>query len=51
MIRDTDSFKLLLDTIERFVRDRLVPREQEVVDTDAIPPDILAEMRRMGLFG
>jgi acyl-CoA dehydrogenase len=51
MIRDTDSFKLLLDTIERFVRDRLIPREQEVVDTDAIPPDILAEMRRMGLFG
>lgn len=51
MIRDAESFKLLLDTIERFVRDRLIPREQEVVDTDAIPPDILADMRRMGLFG
>lgn len=51
VIRDAESFKLLLDTIERFVRDRLIPREQEVVDTDAIPPDILADMRRMGLFG
>jgi acyl-CoA dehydrogenase len=51
MIRDAENFKLLLDTIERFVRDRLIPREQEVVETDAIPPDILAEMRRMGLFG
>ena len=51
MIRDAESFGLLLDTIERFVRDRLIPREQEVVDTDAIPPDILADMRRMGLFG
>ena len=51
MIRDPESFKLLLDTIERFVRERLIPREQEVVDTDAIPADIVAEMRRMGLFG
>jgi acyl-CoA dehydrogenase len=51
MIRDTESFGILLDTISRFVRERLIPREQEVVDTDAIPEDILAEMRRMGLFG
>lgn len=51
MIRDAESFGLLTQTIERFVRERLIPREQEVVDTDAIPEDILAEMRRMGLFG
>jgi acyl-CoA dehydrogenase len=51
MIRDPENFKLLLDTIDRFVRDRLIPREQEVVDTDAIPVDILEDMRRMGLFG
>ena len=51
MIRDAGNFRLLLDTIERFVRDRLIPREAEVVDTDAIPGDILDEMRRMGLFG
>ena len=51
MIRDPDSFKLLLETIERFVRDRLIPRENEVAETDAIPADVLAEMRRMGLFG
>lgn len=51
MIRDPDSFTLLIDTIERFVRERLIPREAEVVETDAIPADILAEMRRMGLFG
>ena len=30
MIRDPESFKLLLDTIERFVRERLIPRENEV---------------------
>lgn len=51
MIRDTESFNLLLATIERFVRERLIPREGEVAETDAIPADILADMRRMGLFG
>jgi acyl-CoA dehydrogenase len=51
MIRDAESFKLLLETIERFVRERLIPREQEVAETDSIPADIVAEMRRMGLFG
>ena len=51
MIRDPEAFGILLATIERFVRERLIPREQEVVDTDAIPQDIVADMRRMGLFG
>ena len=51
MIRDPESFDILLGTVARFVRERLIPREQEVADTDAIPADILAEMRGMGLFG
>ena len=51
MIRDPESFDILLSTIERFVRERLIPREAEVAETDAIPPDVLDEMRRMGLFG
>ena len=51
MIRDPDTFDVLLGTVERFVRERLIPREAEVADTDAIPADILADMRQMGLFG
>ena len=51
MIRDPESFSILRDTIERFVRERLIPREAEVAETDAIPADVLDEMRRMGLFG
>ena len=51
MIRDPASFQILLDTIARFVREKLIPREREVVETDEIPADIVAEMRRMGLFG
>jgi acyl-CoA dehydrogenase len=51
MIRDSETFDILVGTLERFVRERLIPREPEVVDTDRIPEDILSEMRRMGLFG
>jgi len=51
MIRDPESFNILLDTIARFVRERLIPSEQQVADTDEIPADILKEMRGMGLFG
>jgi acyl-CoA dehydrogenase len=51
MIRDPESFNILLDTISRFVRNTLIPREPEVVATDEIPADILAQMREMGLFG
>ena len=51
MIRDPESFILLLDTVSRFVRERLIPREAEVAASDEIPQDILADMRGMGLFG
>ena len=51
MIRDPESFSLLLDSLQRFVRDRLIPREVEVTETDEIPADIVAAMRELGLFG
>ena len=51
MIRDPATFQLLLDTIARLVREKLIPREREVAETDEIPADIIVEMRRMGLFG
>jgi acyl-CoA dehydrogenase len=51
MIRDPESFNILLGAIERFVRERLIPREVEVAETDVIPDDILQDMRGMGLFG
>ena len=35
----------------RFVRERLAPAEAEVAENDAVPPDIIAEMRELGLFG
>lgn len=51
MIRDPDTFNALLDTVARFVRERLVPAEALVAETDEIPADIVAEMKAMGLFG
>lgn len=51
MVRDEETLTLLLDTLARFVRERLVPAEAEVAGTDSIPEEIVAEMRRLGLFG
>jgi acyl-CoA dehydrogenase len=51
MIRDPDTLNALLDSVQRFVRERLIPAEQEVADTDEIPAAILAEMKQIGLFG
>ena len=51
MIRDQETLNILLDTISRFVRERLVPAEAVVADTDHIPDDILGEMKELGLFG
>lgn len=51
MIRDPETLNLLLDSISRFVRERLIPNEERVAETDAIPTDIVAEMRELGLFG
>ena len=51
MIRDRETLHLLLDTVRRFVADRLVPNETAVAESDAIPDDIVEEMRELGLFG
>ncbi|WP_027478776.1 acyl-CoA dehydrogenase family protein [Curvibacter gracilis] len=51
MIRDPQTFQALLDSVTRFTRERLVPAENEVAETDAIPHAIVQEMRDMGLFG
>ena len=51
MIRDTDTLQALLDNISRFVRERLMPNENLVAETDAIPADLVEEMKVLGLFG
>ena len=51
MSLDPDTFDALIDTVRRFVAERLRPLEEQVAETDEVPDDIVAEMRAMGLFG
>jgi acyl-CoA dehydrogenase len=51
MALDPETLREFLDTIARFVRERLAPAEAEVAEKDAVPPAIIAEMRNLGLFG
>ena len=51
MALDQETLNQLLDTVSRFVRERLVPLEDKVAEDDAIPDEIREEMRALGLFG
>src|SRR5262249_45249611 len=51
MIRDLDTLALLTESIGRFVRERLIPNEALVAETDVVPEPIIAEMKKLGLFG
>ncbi len=51
MIRDQEMMTAFLDTVTSFVREDLIPSEEEVSDTDAIPEHIVRKMRDIGLFG
>ncbi len=51
MALDSETLSQLLEMIRRFVDERLIPAEAEVAESDAIPEDIVADMRAMGLFG
>ncbi len=51
MALDLETRNQLLDTIRRFVRERLVPLEGQVAEDDEVPAEIVQEMRELGLFG
>jgi acyl-CoA dehydrogenase len=51
MIRDSASFAALIDTLRRFVTERLLPHEARVAEEDRVPPELVDEMRALGLFG
>ena len=51
MIRDPQTLDGVLETVRRFVNVALIPREDEVAETDDIPADIVEGMRELGLFG
>jgi len=51
MSLDAETRQQLLDSVSRFVRERLRPLEDQVAENDAVPDDIIQEMRELGLFG
>ncbi|TDI60052.1 MAG: acyl-CoA dehydrogenase, partial [Alphaproteobacteria bacterium] len=51
MIRDQEILNQFIDTIQRFVREKLIPAEEEVSETGIVPEAILAQMRELGLYG
>ncbi len=46
-----EDFELYLDSIRRFTNEKLIPAERQVEEEDAVPEELVAEMRRLGLFG
>lgn len=51
MIKDESTIKLMVDTVASYVKDRLIPLEEACAENDAIPHEIIDEIRDLGLFG
>jgi acyl-CoA dehydrogenase len=46
-----EDFEPILAQVRDFVRTRVIPREQEIADANAIPDDLRKQTADMGLFG
>jgi acyl-CoA dehydrogenase len=51
MALDTETRDQLVDTVRRFVTERLRPIEAQVAENNEVPQAVIAEMRNLGLFG
>ena len=51
MALDSETLNQLCSTVRRFVDERLIPLESQVADDDLVPPEVVDEMRELGLFG
>jgi acyl-CoA dehydrogenase len=51
MALDEETFRLLSESVHRFVRDRLMPAEDQVEENDEVPLQIIEDMKELGLFG
>ncbi|ACY99894.1 acyl-CoA dehydrogenase domain protein [Thermomonospora curvata DSM 43183] len=48
---DAQDFADVLAAVRSFVREQVIPREEEIEETDAIPESLRQAAREMGLFG
>ena len=48
---DAEEFDLIRKQLREFVSDRVIPRESEIEETGMLPPELVTQAARMGLFG
>jgi acyl-CoA dehydrogenase len=48
---DAQDLADVVNAVRIFVREQVIPREDEIEETDAIPADLRETAKRMGLFG
>jgi len=51
MAIDNETFSILRSSVQRFVLERLIPAEDAVEENDAVPSEIVAELKELGMFG
>lgn len=51
MALDKETLNQFVDSVRRYVRERLIPLEMQVAEEDRIPEEVIEEMKEMGLFG
>jgi acyl-CoA dehydrogenase len=51
MALDLETREQLIGAVARFVAERLRPIEAQVAENDAVPADVVEEMKSLGLFG
>jgi acyl-CoA dehydrogenase len=51
MALDQETMDQLLNTVDRFVEQRLRPLESQVGENDKIPDDVIEEMKQLGFYG
>lgn len=47
----SEDFVDILDSLREFIREEVVPREREIAESNAIPADLRAKTKDLGLFG
>ncbi|WP_460440391.1 acyl-CoA dehydrogenase family protein [Amycolatopsis stemonae] len=47
----TEDFQPILKLVREFVRTKVIPREQEIMEGNAIPDDLRNQVAELGLFG
>ncbi len=48
---DPETFEMFAEQLDRYVKERLIPAEADLIENDRIAPEIIEEMKDMGLFG